>query len=138
MKPHEAKCVLICVRSYAFGVRPKAIIAGAVLLVAILFAGILFIFLHKPPQDITVHHIKSPSMGQFGKCVLICVRSLPYSLDPMALRYPLFRWLVAGLLRFRSFKLDATWCWKVINKPTVKSKSSPDPFCQVFFESKRQ
>ncbi len=43
--------------------KAKTIIAGAVLLVVLLFVAILFTFLSKPPQIITVRHVKSVQIG---------------------------------------------------------------------------
>lgn len=44
--------------------KTKTVIAAAVVLVVILFAAIFFTFLHKPPQVITVRHVKSVQLGK--------------------------------------------------------------------------
>jgi hypothetical protein len=75
-------------KRYSSAVKSKTIIAGAVLLVVLFFATIIFTFLPKPPQSITVRYIKSV---QSGKATTITFEitnhtDQTYLLDPVWVR----------------------------------------------------
>ena len=79
----RAVCLLECPlqNRYSFQVKTKAIIAGAVVLVVLLFIAMLFTVPRKPPppQEVTVRHVGSV---QFGNVTTMTFEVTNHTADP--------------------------------------------------------